>query len=184
LVVQATSLLLLNGETTERTVLAGTRLAEALGHRATVIPRWDELLVRIENDRGSRAQIAPVAPVAVDMHKVLETERVVEAISRGVLSPEEGRAEFTRISALRPVTVARFVVAAAVGACALAVVWGASRPSTFPLIAFSAGAGALLRRGLSRVIPTFLVPTFSTGSSISRGLASRWGLRALPSPGW
>jgi uncharacterized membrane protein YjjP (DUF1212 family) len=178
LVVQATSLLLLNAETTERTIMAGARLAEALGHRATVIPRWDELLVRIENEQGSRAQIAPVAPVAVDMHKVLETERVVDAISSGKLSPEEGRSAFARISALPAVTVGRFVLAAAVGACALAVVWGASRPSTFPLIAFSAAAGALLRRKLSRVIPTFLVQPFGAAliAGLVGGLAQRFQL--------
>jgi uncharacterized membrane protein YjjP (DUF1212 family) len=178
LVVQAASLLLLNAETTERTILAGKRLAEALGHRATVIPRWDELLVRIENAQGSRAQIAAVAPVAVDMHKVLETERVVDAISSGELSPEEGRSAFARISALRPVTLGRFVLAAAVGACALAVVWGASRPATFPLVAFSAGAGALLRRGLSRFIPTFLVQPFGAAliAGLIGGLAQRFQL--------
>jgi uncharacterized membrane protein YjjP (DUF1212 family) len=175
LVVQATSLLLLNAETTERTILAGTRLARALGHRAAVFPRWDELIVRIEGGQGSSAQIALVAPVAVDMHKVHETERVVDAISRGELSPEEGRSAFTRISALPPVTLARFVLAAALGACALAVVWGASRPATFPLIAFSAAAGALLRRGLSRVIPTFLVQPFGAAliAGLVGGLAQR-----------
>ncbi|HWM77458.1 MAG TPA: threonine/serine exporter family protein, partial [Methylomirabilota bacterium] len=154
------------------------RLAEALGHRATVILRWDELHVRIENEQGSRAHIAPIAPVAVDMHKVLETERVVDAISRGELSPEEGQSAFARISALLPVTLGRFVLAAAVGACALAVVWGASRPSTFTLIAFSAGAGALLRRGLSRVIPTFLAQPFGAAliAGLVGGLAQRFQL--------
>ncbi|HET6984768.1 MAG TPA: threonine/serine exporter family protein, partial [Myxococcaceae bacterium] len=178
LVVQATSLLLLNAETTERTILAGTRIARVLGRRATVIPRWDELIVRIEDGQGSSAQIALVAPVAVDMHKVLETERVVDAISKGEVSPEEGRSAFARISALPPVTLVRFVLAAAVGACALAVVWGASRPSTLPLIAFSAGAGALLRRGLSRAIPTFLVQPFGAAliAGLVGGLAQRFQL--------
>jgi uncharacterized membrane protein YjjP (DUF1212 family) len=133
-----------------------------------VFPRWDELIVRIESGESSSAQIAVVAPVAVDMHKVLETERVVEAISKRELSPQEGRSAFDRISALPPVTLGRFVLAAAVGACALAVVWGASGPLTFPLIAFSAAAGALLRRWLSRVIPTFLVQPF--GAALIAGL--------------
>src|SRR5262249_1449640 len=51
LLLQATSLLYVNAETTEQTVAAGHRIAERLGERATVIPRWDELVVQVETDQ-------------------------------------------------------------------------------------------------------------------------------------
>jgi len=151
LLLQATGLLFVNAETTERTIAAGERIAGRFGHRATVIPRWDELVVQVENDQGSQLRVSPIAPVAIDMNKVLEAERLVESVAEGRVTAEDAGTAFRSVAALPPVPLGRFVLAAAVGACALAVVFGAERLSTFPLIAVSAGAGALLRRGLSRL---------------------------------
>ena len=161
LLLQATSLLFVNAETTEQTVAAGKRIAERFGHRATVIPRWDELVVQLETDQGSQQQISAVAPVAIDMNKVLETVRVVDSIAEGRFTAEEARPALRSVAALPPVSLGRFALAAAAGACALAVVFGADRPSTFPLIAFSAAAGALLRRGLSHLTPNPFAQPFA-----------------------
>src|SRR5215469_6571067 len=73
LLLQATSLLYVNAETTEQTVAAGQQIAGRFGEHATVIPRWGELVVQVETDQGSQQRISPVAPVAIDMNKVLET---------------------------------------------------------------------------------------------------------------
>lgn len=168
LLVQGTSLLLANAETSERTVAAGEGLAQALGTPAMVMPRWDELIVQVEPAGGAQSQVAHVAPVGIDMNKVVEAERVIDDLSAGRLLPGDARSEFARIAALPPVSLGRFVLAAAVGGCAMAVIFGAERPSTFPVIALSAGAGALLRRGLSYVSPHVLLQPF--GAALIAGL--------------
>jgi hypothetical protein len=58
-------LLFANGQTTQRTVAAVEQLAEALGFRATVFPHWGELIVRIDDDTGSRYEIMAAEPVGV-----------------------------------------------------------------------------------------------------------------------
>jgi len=168
LLVQGASLLLANAETTERTVAAGEGLAQALGAQAMIMPRWDELIVQVEPRGGAPSEVAHVAPVGIDMTKVIEAERVIDDVSAGRLSPRDAQSEFARIAALPPVSLGRFVLAAAVAGCALAVIHGAERPSTFPLIALSAGAGALLRRGLSYVSPHVLLQPF--GAALLAGL--------------
>jgi uncharacterized membrane protein YjjP (DUF1212 family) len=174
LVQQATSLLFVNAETTQQTVASGERIAGVLGQRATVIPRWDELAVQVETEQGSQQQINPVAPVAIDMNKVMATERVVDSIAEGRVTAEEAESALRTVAALPPVSLARFVLAAAVGACALAVVFGAQRPSTFALIAFSAGTGALLRRGLSHLSSNPFVQPFA--AALLAGLIGGLGL--------
>src|SRR5689334_20441121 len=74
LILRATTLLFANAETTERTVIAGTRVAQALGYRATFVPQWDELTIRLESGAGFRLDVAQVAPAGIDMNKVLATE--------------------------------------------------------------------------------------------------------------
>lgn len=159
LILQATTLLFANAETTERTMAAGDRVAGALGYRATLIQRWDELTIQLDGGAGSRHGVAAVAPTGIDMNKVLATERTIDAMTDGRLPPEEARRGFARIAALPPVSLGRFALAAAVGASALGVVFGATHPSSIALIALSAGTGAVIRRGLTHLSPNlFLQP--------------------------
>ncbi|HTI84546.1 MAG TPA: hypothetical protein VL614_29180, partial [Acetobacteraceae bacterium] len=46
LISLAATLLLANGQTTERTTLEVERLATALGHQLTVVVHWGELILR------------------------------------------------------------------------------------------------------------------------------------------
>jgi len=95
--------------------------------------------------------VVAVVPEGIDMNKVLEAERSLDAIGRYKLPLERGLATFGTIAALPPASLGRFVLAAAVGAVALGILFGAQHLRSIALIAFSAGAGALLRRGLARV---------------------------------
>ncbi|HWE22845.1 MAG TPA: hypothetical protein VG496_02790, partial [Myxococcales bacterium] len=52
LALQGAAVLFANGETTERTVAVGMRIAAAHGHRASVLARWGELTVRVDGDSG------------------------------------------------------------------------------------------------------------------------------------
>jgi uncharacterized membrane protein YjjP (DUF1212 family) len=161
LVLEGTSVLFANAETTERTIAAGQRIAEAQGYRSDVIAQWDGLTVRLEGGAGASHDIVLVTPTGIDMNKVMEAERAVDAICARSLRPEEAASTFQRAAALPPASVARFTLAAAVGAAALSVVFGAEHPVSVGLIAFSAGLGALIRRGLARVSRNPFVQPFS-----------------------
>ena len=178
LILQTTTLLFANAETTERTMAAANRVADVLGYRATLIPRWDELTVRLEGIAGSQHDVAAVAPAGIDMNKVLASEQTIDAMSDGRLPPEEAQSAFARIAAFPPVSLGRLALAAAVGASALSVVFGAVHPPSIALIALSAGTGAVIRRGLSRVSPNlFLQPICAALlAGLVGGVAQRYQL--------
>src|ERR1700730_8466888 len=73
LVSTSARLLFGNGQTTERVITASERFAEALGFRASLFPRWGELVVRIEDEAGSRYEIWAAEPAGMDMSKVSGT---------------------------------------------------------------------------------------------------------------
>ena len=142
-------LLFANGQTTARTVAAVEQLADGLGFRATVVPHWGELTIRIDDDTGSRYEIIAVEPVGVDMSKVAATMSVIDEVCDGRLDAEAARSALEAIARFPPVSVARFASMAAAGAAALGVIFGAAHPLGLVLIALSAGAGACLRRWLA-----------------------------------
>src|SRR5215813_80942 len=178
LILQTTTLLFANGETTERTVTGGSRVAQVLGYRATLVPGWDELTVRLESSTGSQHDIAQVAPAGIDMNKVLATERTIDAISDGRVQAKDAESTFAKVAALPPVSLGRFVLAAAVGASALSVIFGAEHPASVALIALSAGAGAVLRRELSRVSSNLFLQPFAAAllAGLVGGVAQRYQL--------
>jgi uncharacterized membrane protein YjjP (DUF1212 family) len=155
-------LLFANGQTTQRTVAAVERLAEALGFRATVFPHWGELIVRIEDDTGSRYEIMAAEPVGVDMSKVAATVSVIDKVCDGRIDAEAARSALEAVARFPPVSVARFALLAAAGAAALGVIFGAVHPPSLVLIALSAGAGACLRRWLAQISRNpFVQPFFA-----------------------
>lgn len=144
-------LLFENGQSTEKIATALDQLAEAFGFRATVFPRWGDLTIRIDDGNGSRHEILASAPVGVDMHKVAATISVIDDVCNGRLDAEAARLEFDAVAQFPPVSIARFALLAAAGAAALGVIFGATHPFSLLMIAISAGAGACLRRWLSRI---------------------------------
>jgi len=176
--LRTSALLFANGETTERSMAAGLRVAEAFGQRATMLAGWDGLSVRLEGAAGPLHDVAAAAPTAIDMNKVLAAEALVDAVAAGRSSKEATRSALAKIAAYPPVSLGRFVLAAAVGAAGLAVVFGAREPTTLPLVALSAGAGALLRRALATVSPSPIVQPLSAAflAGVIGGLAERLGL--------
>jgi len=175
LALQGAAVLFANGETTERTVAAAARIAAAHGRGAIVLPRWGELTVRTDADPGALHDVVAVTPAGIDMNKVLETERAIAAIESHELPLEAAASTFRTIAALPPVSLARFALAAAVGAAALGIVFGAEHPLSIVLIALSAAAGALLRRGLARVSTNPFLQPFSAAllAGVIGGLAQR-----------
>ena len=97
-------LLFANGQTTARTVAAVEQLADGLGFRAAVFPRWGELTVRIDDDTGSRYEIIAVEPVGVDMSKVAATMSVIDEVCDGRLDAEAARSALEAIARFPPVS--------------------------------------------------------------------------------
>ena len=160
LILIGARLLFVNGQTTERTVEASEQFAVALGFRATLFPRWGELMLRIQQDAGSRSEIVAAEPSGMDMNKVSATMIAIEKICEGRMDAAGVRSALESITRLPAVSIARFALFAAAGAAALGVIFGAAHLLTLVLIALSAGAGACLRRWLAGMSRNLFVQPF------------------------
>jgi uncharacterized membrane protein YjjP (DUF1212 family) len=160
LVSTSARLLFGNGQTTERMVKASEQLAEELGFRASLFPRWGELVVRIEDDAGSRYEILAAEPAGMDMSKVSGTMAAIDKVCDGRLDAAALRSALEGIARLPPVSIWRFALLAAAGAAALGVIFGVDHIFSLVLIAFSAGAGACLRRWLAGISRNLFVQPF------------------------
>lgn len=161
LTLLAATVLFANGETTERTIEAAVRLAGVLGFRATLLPRWGELTVRIDDGTASRAETVAADPISVDMGKVAATLSVIDQLGDGRLDANAARLALEGIRRRPPISLRRFATLAAAGAAALGVIFGASHPLSLVLIALSAGVGACLRRGLAGISHNAFIQPFS-----------------------
>jgi uncharacterized membrane protein YjjP (DUF1212 family) len=151
LILLSARLLFENGQSTEKVVAALDQLANALGFRATVFPRWGELSVLINDGNGSRPEILAAAPVGVDMRKVAATIGVIDDVCSGHLDAAGAQSALETVARFSPVSITRFALLAAAGAAALGMIFGATHPFSLLLIAISAGAGAWLRRWLATI---------------------------------
>jgi uncharacterized membrane protein YjjP (DUF1212 family) len=151
LVSLSARLLFENGQSTEKVVSALGQLADTMGFRATVFPRWGELTVLINDAGGSRHEIVGVAPVGVDMRKVAATIGVIDDVCSRQFDAAAARSALETVARFPPVSLTRFALLAAAGAAALGVIFGATHPFSLLLIAISAGAGACLRRSLAAI---------------------------------
>src|SRR3984957_20010903 len=78
LVLPFAKVLYVNGQATEQTVSAAERLARARGLHATIMPRWGELQL-VVNDGALIAQ-AVAYPAGVEMDRVASTMRAIEDV--------------------------------------------------------------------------------------------------------
>src|SRR6266851_2776925 len=108
LISLSAKLLFENGQSTENVVSALEQLADALGFRAIVFPRWGELTILINDGSGSRHEILAAAPVGVDMHKVTATIGVIDDVCNGHLDAEAARSALEAVARFPPVSVTRF----------------------------------------------------------------------------
>ena len=140
LISTSARLLFENGQTTERIVTTSEQLAEALGFRATLFPRWGELGLRIERDVGSRYEIMAAEPAGMDMNKVTATMAAIDKVGDGRMDAAAVRLALESIARFPAVSISRFASFAAVVAAALGVIFGVAHVGSLVLIAFSAGA--------------------------------------------
>jgi uncharacterized membrane protein YjjP (DUF1212 family) len=150
LVLAFARVLYVNGQATDQTLDAAERLANTLGLRAQVMPRWGELQLQAEDTDARLISAVAADPAGVEMDRVASTMRAIEEIGAGRLSPAAAKEAIAKISTTPPAPTWLFTLAAAAGAVALAVIFGIQHPVAAALIFVSAGAGALLRRRLAQ----------------------------------
>ena len=180
LVLASTRVLYVNGAATRQVVDEADRLGHALGVRATVMARWGELQLKVE-DRSARftAQAAAI-PTGVDMDRVAAVTGVIDDIEAGRLAPDAA-AKAVGAIALRPPSPAwLFTLAAAAGAVALSVIFGIADLAPAVLIFLSAGLGAVLRRGLARLSTNIFIQPFC--AALLAGVIGALAIRYEPGP--
>jgi uncharacterized membrane protein YjjP (DUF1212 family) len=160
LVLAFAKVLYVNGQATEQTVIAATRLARALGLRVALMPRWGELTLSV--DDGTSTNVAQVAanPAGVQMERVASAMQAVADVETGRLAPDAAGKAIGGISQLQPASTWLFALAAAAGSVALAVIFGVEHIPAAILIFLSAGASAVLRRGVARLSGNLFLQPF------------------------
>ncbi len=181
LILAFARVLYINGESTHQTLRAAERVSNCLGFRATILPQWGELAVQTEDTDGKFISAIEAAPSGVDMDRVASTLRTVEALCDGRLASANAMEALNRIAEAPPAPTWLFTLAAAVGAVALAVIFGVRHLTAATLIFASAAAGAILRRTLARYSTNIFVQPFS--AALVAGLVGALAVRyELSSP--
>jgi uncharacterized membrane protein YjjB (DUF3815 family) len=178
LIVAFARVLYVNGQSTEQTVAAAEELARTFGLRAAVMPRWGQLQLEVEaEDRRLVSQVA-ADPTGVDMQRVVAAMSAIEDIRTGRLAAVAAMSVIGSIAKTPPAPTWLFTLAAALGAAALAVIFGVSHRAAVALILLSAAAGAMARRALARWSTTAFSQVFCAAllAGIVGGLAVRYEL--------
>jgi len=161
LVLSFARVLYVNGQATEQTVAAAERIGRTLGLRSRLMPRWGELQL-LKEDGAILISEASADPTGVHMDRVASTMRAIEDVEAGRLAPDSAVNAIKAISEAPPSPNWLFALAAAVGAAALAVIFGVEHLPAVVLIFGSAAVGAILRRGLARwSTNVFIQPFFA-----------------------
>ncbi|TDO12093.1 uncharacterized membrane protein YjjB (DUF3815 family) [Mycobacterium sp. BK086] len=164
-----------HGQSTSMTLTAVERLSRGLSQPAVVIPAWASVTA-YDPRPGGALIITTARPNVVNMRRVGVVMRAVDAAEDGpVLEADIERALMEArnlpVSATTP-----FVAACALGAAALALVFGATDVRVIALVAAAAGIGGLLRRLSGRFSVGPLVETF--GAALVAGVAGAIAVHA------
>lgn len=167
-----------NGQSTARTLATAERLAEALGLRARIMPRWGELTLEAEDADDRLIRVAPANPAAVTMDRVCAATHTVDALVAGRIAPDAAAQAIGAAARRPPAPTALFTLAAAAGAVALAVLFGVHHWPPAALIFASAGLGAVLRRAIARASANLFLQPFCASllAGIVGALAVRYQL--------
>jgi uncharacterized membrane protein YjjP (DUF1212 family) len=178
LILAFVRVLFANGQSTDQTLSAGERLGSALGLRAEILPRWGELLLQAEDGGVRLIAVAAADPTGVDMDRVAATMRATEELGVGRLAPGAAMKAINTIAQAPPAPTWLFTLAAAIGAVALAAIFGVAHLAAASLIFVSAAAGAILRRSLAQYSENVFLQPFSAAllAGVIGALAVRYQL--------
>jgi uncharacterized membrane protein YjjP (DUF1212 family) len=170
--------LYVNGQATEQTVAAVTRLGRTLDLRVTIIPRWDGLRLVADSKDGVLTAEAAASPTGVNMDRVASTMRAIDDIASGCLAPDVAKKTIDEIAQSPPSPTGLFTLAAGAGAVALAVIFGVQYVWAAILIFVSAALGAVARRALSWLSKNLFLQPFCAAllAGLIGALAVRWNL--------
>ncbi len=149
-----------NGQSTDQVLAAVESFGNALGLRARLIPRWGELQLRTQDGNSDLMMTVEATPANVHMARVSSAMQALEDLRAGRLSPAAAGGAISAIGRMPPAPTWLFTLAAAAGAVALAVIFGVQHLPAAVLIFFSAGAGAILRRGAARFSANLFLEPF------------------------
>jgi uncharacterized membrane protein YjjP (DUF1212 family) len=175
LVLSFARVLYINGESTQQTLNTAERLGSCLGFRVTILPRWGALELQAEDTNGKFISVIEANPSGVDMERVVSALRTVGGLCESRLSPANAVEAINTIAKTPPAPTWLFALAAAVGAVALAVLFGVQHLHAAVLIFVSAAAGALLRRALARYSANIFLQPF--GAALVAGVAGAIAVR-------
>jgi uncharacterized membrane protein YjjP (DUF1212 family) len=167
--------LYINGESTHQTLGTAERVSNCLGFPATILPRWGELEVQTEDTDGKFISAIEASPSGVDMDRVASTLRTAAELCDGRLAPANAMEAIKRIAGAPPSPTWLFTLAAAVGAVALAVLFGVRHQPAAVFIFVSTAAGAVLRRTLARYSTNIFLQPFS--AALVAGLVGALAVR-------
>ena len=175
LVLALSRVLYINGESTYQTLRAAERVGHCLGSRVTIFPHWGELEVQTEDTDGKLVSSIEAAPTGVDMDRVASTLRTVEEFCDGRLATANAMERVSRIAEKPPAPTWMFTLATAVGAVALAVLFGVQHLTAAALIFGSAAVGAFLRRTLAHYSTNIFLQPF--GAALVAGVVGALAVR-------
>jgi uncharacterized membrane protein YjjP (DUF1212 family) len=178
LILAFARVLYVNGQSTDQILAAAERLGDTFGVRAKIMPRWGELQLQAEDKDGRLISAVEADPAGVNMDRVASTMQAIDTLSAGQLAPPAAMAEINAISHAPPAPTWLFTLAAAAGAAALAVLFGAQHLPAPALIFVSAATGAILRRSLERYSTNVFLQSFSAAllAGVIGALAVRYQL--------
>jgi uncharacterized membrane protein YjjP (DUF1212 family) len=164
-----------NGESTQQTLDAARRLSNCLGFHATIFPHWGELEVQTEDTDATFISAIEATPSGVNMDRVASTLRTVEELCGGRLARGNAMEAIGRIAEAPAAPTWLFTLAAAVGAVALAVLFGVRHLTAAALIFGSAAVGAVLRRTVARYRTNVFLQPF--GAALLAGVIGALAVR-------
>jgi uncharacterized membrane protein YjjP (DUF1212 family) len=178
LVLAFARVLYVNGQATDQTLAAAQRLGQALGMRATIMPRWGELRLHAQDEERELVAAAAASPMGVNMDRVVAAMQAIDEIRSCRLAPGAAVEAIGAIAQAPPAPTWLFALAAAACATALAVIFGLQHLSVAALIFVSAAAGAALRRGLAQYTTNVFIQPFSAAllAGVVGALAVRYQL--------
>ena len=178
LILAFARVLFVNGQATDQVIAASQRLGKKLSISAEVLPRWGELQLGAEGGVATPTSYVAADPAGVDMDRVVSATQTVADIEAGRLSPAEAGKQISNIAKAPPSPTWLFALAAAIGAVALAIIFGIQHLPAVLLIFVSAGAGALLRRAIAKESNNIFIQPFCAAllAGLVGGLAVRYQL--------
>ncbi len=178
LVLAFARVLYVNGQATDQVLKAAERLGGNLGLSVTLMPRWGELRLRVQEADAMQVCAVAAEPTGVDMDRVAAAMGAIEDLAAGGLTPAAALTAIDTIARKPPAPTWLFALAAAAGAAALAVLFGVHHLPAAALVFASAAAGAVLRRGLARYSENVFLQPFCAAllAGVVGGLAVRFQL--------